>query len=101
MATQFTYDANGNMTSRTDALGRTTSYIYNSLGQKLSMTTPTPASGTGGAASTTTYQYDALGNLIQTAAPLGRTTSSTYDANGNKISDTDARGNVTNYHTTP
>ena len=84
MAIQFSYDANGNMISRTDALGRTTSYAYNSLGQKTSMILPTPASGTGTAASTTTYQYDAMGNLIQTAAPLGRTTSSTYDANGNK-----------------
>jgi RHS repeat-associated protein len=97
MASQFTYDASGNMTSRTDALERTTSYTYNSLGQKLTMTTPTPASPTGGPASTTTYTYDALGNLTQTAAPLSRTTSSTYDANGNKTSDTDALGNVTSY----
>ncbi len=96
-ANQFTYDANGNMASRTDALGRTTFYVYNSLGQKLSMTAPTPTSPTGSAASTTTYQYDAMGNLIQTVAPLSRTTSSTYDANGNKLSDTDARGNTTSY----
>ena len=97
LASQFTYDADGNLSSRTDALGRTTSYSYNSLGNKLTMTSPTPASGMGGTASTTNYQYDALGNLLQTAAPLGRTTSSQYDNNGNKISDTDARGNVTTY----
>ena len=97
MASQFSYDANGNMIGRTDALGRTTSYIYNALGQKTSMTSPTPASGIGTAASTTIYQYDAFGNLLQTAAPLARTTSSAYDSNGNKISDTDARGNTTTY----
>ncbi|MGO9316973.1 MAG: RHS repeat-associated core domain-containing protein [Terracidiphilus sp.] len=97
MASQFTYDASGNMASRTDALGRTTSYTYNSLGQKLSMTTPTPTTITGGPASTTNYTYDALGDLTQTAAPLSRTTSSTYDANSNKISDTDARGYTTSY----
>jgi RHS repeat-associated protein len=96
-ASQFSYDANGNMVGRTDALGRTTSYTYNSLGQKTTMVTPTPASLTGTAASATTYTYDAFGNLTQTAAPLGRTTGSTYDANGNKTTDTDARGNVTSY----
>jgi RHS repeat-associated protein len=96
-ASQFTYDANGNMASRTDALGRTTSYTYDSFGHKLSMTTPTPASLTGSAASTTSYGYDALGNLTSTTAPLGRDTGSAYDVNGNKVSDTDARGNTTNY----
>jgi RHS repeat-associated protein len=97
MASQFTYDANGNMASRTDALGRTTSYTYDAFGHKLSMTTPTPTSGIGSALSTTTYQYDAMGNLLQTSAPLGRTTSSAYDSNGNKVSDTDANGYVTHY----
>jgi len=97
MASQFTYDASGDMASRTDALGRTTTYTYDSLGHKTATVTPTPTTLAGGPASTTTYQYDALGNLIQTAAPLGRTTGSTYDANGNKLSDTDARGNVTTY----
>ena len=97
MATQYTYDANGNMASSTDPLGRTTSYTYDSLGHKLSMTTPTPTSLTGTAASTTTYEYDALGNLIQISAPLGRTTSAQYDANGNKLYDIDANGNKTSY----
>jgi RHS repeat-associated protein len=96
-ASQFTYDSNGNMASRTDALGRTTTYTYNSLGQKTAMVTPLQNALAGGPTSTTTYTYDALGNLTQTAAPLGRTTSSTYDTNGNKLSDTDARGNVTTY----
>jgi YD repeat-containing protein len=96
-ASQFTYDANGNMASRTDALGRVTSYTYDSLGNKLTTTLPLPSAGASAAAATTTYQYDAFGHLTQTAAPLGRTTSSTYDANGNKTTDTDARGNVTSY----
>jgi len=96
-ASQFTYDGNGNLIGRTDALGRTTSYTYDSLGQKLTLTTPTPTAPTGSSASTTNYSYDQLGNLLLTAAPLSRTTSSTYDGNSNKISDTDARGNVTGY----
>ena len=96
-ASQFTYDSNGNMASRTDALGRTASYTYDSLGHKIMMIQPLPNSNTSLAAATTTYTYDALGNLTQTAAPLGRTTSSTYDANGNKITDTDPLGHITTY----
>jgi YD repeat-containing protein len=96
-ASQFTYDSNGNMASHTDALGRTTSYTYDSLGHKITMIQPLPNSNTNLAAATTTYTYDTLGNLIQTAAPLGRTTSSTYDANGNKITDTDPLGHITTY----
>jgi RHS repeat-associated protein len=96
MASQFTYDSGGNMASRTDALGRTTSYTYNSLGQEISMVEPLPP-GISASAATTAYTYDAFGNLTQTAAPLGRTTGSTYDANGNKLTDTDARGNITSY----
>ena len=95
-ATQFTYDANGNMASRTDALSRTTSYTYNSLGQKATMVEPLLA-GASASAATTSYSYDAFGNLTQTAAPLGRTTDSTYDGNGNKLSDTDPRSNTTGY----
>jgi RHS repeat-associated protein len=96
MASHFGYDSAGNLISRTDALGRTTSYTYNNLGQKVSMTIPVP-SGASASAASTGYQYDALGNLTQTAAPLGRTTSSTYDANGNKLSDADALGHTTTY----
>jgi len=95
-ASQFTYDAWGDRISKTDALGRTTTYAYDALGRKTSMTKPPPAGSTA-AAATTTYQYDALGHLTQTSAPLGRVTSSQYDANGNKISDTDARGYTTQY----
>jgi RHS repeat-associated protein len=96
-ASQYTYDADGNMNSKTDALGRVTLYTYDSLGHKITMTAPLPTPSSSVAASTTTYTYDALGNLTQTAAPLGRTTGSTWDANGNKTSDTDADGNVTSY----
>jgi RHS repeat-associated protein len=96
-ASQFTYDSNGNMASRTDALGRATSYTYDSLGHKITMIQPLPNTNTSTATATTTYTYDALGNLTQTAAPLGRTTGSTYDGNGNKISDTDPLGHITIY----
>jgi YD repeat-containing protein len=95
-ASQFTYDADGNLTSKTDALGRTTSYTYDQLGHKISMIEPL-LPGTSAAGATNTYQYDAFGHLTQATAPLGRVSSSQYDANGNKTSDTDARGNTTGY----
>jgi YD repeat-containing protein len=50
-ASQFTYDSNGNMTGRTDALGRLTSYTYDSLGNKLTTTLPLPNANTSAAAS--------------------------------------------------
>ena len=95
-ASQFTYDAYGDLASKTDALGP-----HNHLRLRLARPQdlddqPIPAGSTA-AAATTTYQYDALSHLTQTSAPLGRVTSSQYDANGNKISDTDARGNTTQY----
>lgn len=95
-ASQFTYDADGNRISATDALGRVTLYAYNSLGQKVSSTEPVPY-GSSTAPATTTYTYDALGHLVETDAPLGRTTKSTYDPNGNKLSDTDANNHTTSY----
>jgi len=48
-----TWDANGNMLTRTDEEGRVTTYTYNSTNQRLSMT---EASGTP-QARTTTYEY--------------------------------------------
>ncbi len=97
LATQLTYDAYADVLTRTDALGRTTTFTYDALGHKLSMTEPLPNASTSAAEATTNYVYDAFGNLTQTSAPLGRTTTSTYDGNGNKLSDTDARGNKTTY----
>ena len=89
VATAYTYDAYGNMTGQTDALGRQTQYTYDTLGRLSSTTAPA-----GGA---TTNTYDALGNLKTSAQPLGRTNSYTYDANTNKLSQTDANGHTTTY----
>jgi RHS repeat-associated protein len=123
MATQFTYDANGNISSSTDALGRTTSFTYDSLGNKLSMTVPAPStSGSsqgarasrryaaranlssesgGGVSSEATvtiyFQYSAISNVTVTSGPLGRVSTWQYDANGNASSYTDPLGNTTYY----
>ena len=54
------YDADGNITSKTDALG------------------------------TTTYSYDAANRLLTVNEPLGRVTAHTYDLVGNRLTITNA-----------
>jgi len=89
VSTAYTYDAYGNMTGQTDALGRQTQYTYDTLGRLNSTTAP--------AGGTTTNAYDALSRLKSNTQPLGRVNSYTYDADGNKISEVDANGNTTAY----
>ncbi len=64
-AVSFVYDANGNMTSRTDLSG------------------------------TTTYVYDALNRQTKKTLPTGRTVAYTYDAAGNMLAFTDSGGTTT------
>jgi RHS repeat-associated protein len=53
----YTYDLNGNMTSKVKKVGgETTTYTYNSEDQLIGVTTPTQ---------TVSYKYDALGRRIQ------------------------------------
>jgi len=59
------------MTARTDALGHTTSYTYDSAGDVVSM-----ADDLG---HVTTYSYDQSGLLVSTVDPDGGTTSFAYD----------------------
>ncbi len=103
------YDTLGQVTSRTDALGRTTRLAYDNAGRP---TTTTYSDGT-----TETRSYDAEGHLISQTDRAGRVTTYTYDAAGRQLSttflgtirrnsydaagrvvaSTDARGNVTRY----
>jgi len=95
-----TWDANGNMLTRTDAEGRVTTYTYNATNQKLSMT---EASGTP-QARITNYEYiNANIDLVtKTISPsiFGNATKevvNTYDDNQNitavTINGFDAEGN--------
>ena len=69
MVDASTYNSDGNLAQETDALGNTTTYAYNNLGQPKQQASPT------------------------NSAPLGPV----YDKAGNVLSDTDLLGNVTNY----
>lgn len=60
--TSQTWDARGNLLSKTDPLGRTTSYTYDALNDVLTVTDPSGV--------TTINTYDAHGNLLTTSTPL-------------------------------
>ncbi|MBI5741808.1 MAG: RHS domain-containing protein [Nitrospirae bacterium] len=91
--TVMTYDADGNMLSRTEAYGtvdeRTTTYTYNGFGQILTETLD---------GITTGYNYDDYGNMLTKTEALGsddeRTTSYTYNASGQRLTVTGPDGDT-------
>ncbi|WP_408611919.1 RHS repeat-associated core domain-containing protein [Chitiniphilus purpureus] len=103
--TTFTYDANGNRTSRKDALGRETRYAYDALNRLVRITHPDGGlvelrydardnlvSVKDALGFTTTYTYNGFDDLIRQLSPDSGATTTTYDASGLPQSRTDARG---------
>lgn len=111
--TDFTYDANGNTDTVTDALGRVTDNNYDPL-NRLSRT----LQDVGGINAETQFAYDALDNLTQVTDPKGLntgytynglgdltqlvspdtgTTTYTYDSAGNRATQIDARNQPATY----
>lgn len=107
--TVYTYDANGMpatkkvgsknaivysyeeglLKAQTDAMGNTTRYSHNSIGQVISKTDADNK--------VTQYTYDNSGNLLCTVDANGKSIVTAYDCNYQKISVTDANGNKTEY----
>lgn len=111
--TDFTYDANGNSKTVTDALGHATSNDYDPLNRLKrtlqdvggieaetkftydandNLTKVTDPKGLD-----TTYTYNGFGDQVQLSSPDTGITSFTYDSAGNRASQTDARGITTTY----
>ena len=107
----FTYDTRGNLLTRTDALGDTTTYTYDPVFSRV--TSATDAVG-----DTSVLAYDANGNVIgvtdargnvstftrgayglltQTQDAAGNKTTYTYDSVGNVTEAADALGQITRY----
>jgi RHS repeat-associated protein len=116
--TRSEYDSSRRLISKTDALGRTTSFVYDPLGRLketkysdgTSTTTTFDALGrvigrADRAGRTTQYKYNSVGRLIETIYPddtLGSDgdnprTRNEYDEIGRKIAFIDERGNRTEY----
>jgi YD repeat-containing protein len=84
--------------SRTDPLGRVTSYTYDAKGNML---TRTLLAGTSNAV-TTTYTYESTFNQVATVTdPLGHVATYTYDTQGNIVQVVDANNNATTATYTP
>ncbi len=79
------YDADGNLTSMTDATGQTT-MTYDAMARLTKRTTPDGKS--------VSYTYDGVGNML-TLADAGGTTTYTYNAANLPVSVTDAGGALT------
>ncbi len=78
---QYQNDANGNVLSRTDELGRTTSYTYDSGNNVASVTQP----AVNGTNPQTTYTYNSFGEVLTMTDPVGHVTTNTYDSHGNLL----------------
>jgi RHS repeat-associated protein len=104
----LTYDSNGNVLTRTDTLGNTTTKTYDPVfGQVTSVTDPLgnvykyayDGSGnlltaTDAKGNTTTYTYNSFGHIVHVADPLGNKSTYSYDSFGNLTKTIDALGNT-------
>ena len=89
-----TYDGSGNILTKTDELGRTTTYTYDSSGNVLSVSQP---DGNGNTL-TTSYTYlvpisGGFNELLTVTDPLGNVTTNTYDGHGNLLTVTTPKPN--------
>ena len=87
--TSYAYDTNGNRTATTNPDGTTTSATYDVTGNML---TSTDALG-----QTTGYTYNTFGQVTGIVDPQGGTTAYAYDTKGNLSALTDSTGATTNY----
>lgn len=85
--TSYTYDGDGNCTSKTYADGTTIHYSHDTLGNILTVTDP--------AGHITTMTYDGKNNLLTSENSEGKKITYTYDANNNLTRITDPLGNNT------
>lgn len=88
-ATQYGYDANGNVVSILDALGNSTQLGYDAVGRLVAWTDPL--------GNTSTFGYDANGNRSASTSPLGNINSVTFSASGNLLASTDSLGRATSF----
>lgn len=87
--TTFAYNADGQLTTTTDALGNISSTAYDALGRPTTVTDP--------AGGTVTKVYDPAGNVVTAIDQMNAETHFTYDLASNLTAVTNALGNTTQY----
>jgi YD repeat-containing protein len=109
LVTKLTYDALGNLLSRTEASGivgqeRVTQYNYDTLGRQVGVTYPAVNvynapndTDTLGVVLTTSTSYDALGNAVASKDTGGNWSYKSYDKLGRVTYETDAMGYMVHY----
>lgn len=106
----YTYDARGNLLTRTDRAGKKWTFTYNDRGQVLTAANPTGgvdtftydaagnlASSKDSATGATTYAYDAQNRVTTITRPGGATRTFVYDDADLITSTTDERGKTTTF----
>jgi RHS repeat-associated protein len=107
VSARYVYDSSGRLNRQYDALGRYTSYIYDSVNHlqvvtdRLNHSTTQRFTAAGQLASVqdanggvTSYGYDEQGNKIAETNALNQSTTYAYDNNANLIDVTNATGNA-------
>ncbi len=87
--TAYFYDSNQHLASEQDPDGNTTSYTYDSDNNITSETDPLNQ--------TTSYTYNSFGQQLTVTDPMGNVTTYAYDSNGNMTSTQNPKGAVTVY----
>jgi RHS repeat-associated protein len=82
----FGYDSEGNIVATTDALGNTTEYDYDDLGNVTIQIYPT--------GDTLQWEYDSLGRMVAHTDAEGNSVEYRYDDAGNKIREINALGDT-------
>ena len=107
---KYTYDADGNVETKTDGESNTTTYTYDADNEPTKVKEPNGTvvetgydgagqvtSQTDGNKHTTTYVRNVLEQVTEEIDPLGRKTLKEYDSSGNLIGVTDAAKRKTTY----
>jgi len=89
ITTSFAYDADGNITQRTNPDTSTVEYTYDDSGNILTYTDELNR--------TTTLTYNILNKPLTIIDPSGRATIFTYDVDGNTLTLEDGEENIINY----
>ncbi|MFC1999520.1 RHS repeat-associated core domain-containing protein, partial [Chloroflexota bacterium] len=87
--TRMEYDARGNMTKYTDALGNTRTFVFDAYDNLVSATGPL--------GETWGNAYDARLNLIKITSPIGRLLTLDYDPKGQLVATADSHGAGTTF----